>query len=499
MANELLRMENIIKNFPGVCALKGVTLQLDEGMVLGLLGENGAGKSTLMNVLGGIYKPDGGDIFIHGKKARIESVLDAQNSGIAFIHQELALVPFLSIAENFYLGREPRDKMGFVHKSVMYKNAEKYLKMTGLQQNPATRVRRLSKGQQQMVEIAKAFSLNARIIVMDEPTSSLSEKEVAVLFQAIKSFKKNGIGVIYISHKLSEIFEVTDKVMVMRDGCYIGEKATPKTDKDELVHMMVGRKLTDYYVRTYNKPGAVVLSVRNVSCGNILSNCSFDLHSGEILGFYGLIGAGRTELMETIFGLREKDAGQIFVLGEEMKKISPLMSKQKGIVLVPEDRKTEGLILGNMVSFNITISVLEYFISHLNVNKKKENQIVEDGIAEMSIKVSGPKQRVLNLSGGNQQKVVLAKWLAAHPKILVLDEPTKGIDVGAKAEIYKLINNLVKENIGVIMISSELPEVLNMCDRIIVMNSGRICGEINKEDFDQDKILSYTFGVGNEQ
>jgi ribose transport system ATP-binding protein/inositol transport system ATP-binding protein len=487
-------MEQVSKSFPGVKALEKVNLVLEPGSILGLLGENGAGKSTLMNILGGIYKPDEGSISIAEEKVTINSVHDAQALGISFIHQELALVPYLSIAENIFLGREKKNKMGLVSKKIMYREARTYMDIVGLDMDPALQVSYLSTGQQQMVEIAKAFSLNARIVVMDEPTSSLSEREVKILFKTAQELKKRDIGIIYISHKMSEIFDLTDKVMVMRDGLYVGERKTSETNTDELIHMMVGRELEQYYVRTFNSPGDVALEIKNLSAGRLVKNCSFFLRKGEVLGFYGLIGAGRSELMEAILGFDKKSTGDIIVFGRKIENINPTNASKHGLALVPESRKTQGLILGNTISFNTTLAVLDNFISYLMVNRKKELKIVEDGIESLGIKTPSITQRVSNLSGGNQQKVVLAKWLATAPRILILDEPTRGIDVGAKAEIYRIINELAGRGIAVIMVSSELNEVLNMCDRLAVMREGEIAGILDKKDFSQDTILKYALG-----
>jgi ribose transport system ATP-binding protein/inositol transport system ATP-binding protein len=491
-------MEGISKSFPGVRALEKVHLELEEGCILGLLGENGAGKSTLMNILGGIYKPDEGVIFIEDKKAVINSVHDAQALGISFIHQELALVPYLSIAENIFLGREHKNKFGLVSKKAMYRAARHYMDVVGLDLDPAIRISYLSTGQQQMVEIAKAFSLNARIVVMDEPTSSLSEREVEILFKTAMRLKERNIGIIYISHKMSEIFDLTDRVMVMRDGCFVDEKKTSETNADELIHMMVGRELEQYYVRTFNVPGEIALEVRNISVEKLLKNCSFSLRKGEVLGFYGLIGAGRSELMEAILGFTERTGGEVFVFGQKINKLSPTVASKHGLALVPESRKTQGLVLENTVAFNTTLAVLDKFISYLRVNRQKEFQIVQNGIESLGIKTPSIKQRVSNLSGGNQQKVVLAKWLATFPKILILDEPTRGIDVGAKAEIYRIINDLAASGIAVIMVSSELNEVMNMCDRLVVMREGEIAGILEKEEFSQDIILNYALEESNE-
>jgi ribose transport system ATP-binding protein/inositol transport system ATP-binding protein len=488
---KLLQMENISKSFPGVKALQNTRLALERGSILGLLGENGAGKSTLMNILGGIYKPDAGSIAIEGKPVVINTVQDAQSLGIAFIHQELALVPYLSVAENIFLGREHKNRAGMVSKNAMCQDARQFMQPAGLDIDPATRVSWLSTGQQQMVEIAKAFSLNARIIVMDEPTSSLSEKEVKILFETTRKLKERNFGIIYISHKMSEIFELTDRVMVMRDGCFVGEKKTSETNTEELVHMMVGRELKNYYVRTYNAPLDIALEVKNLGDGNRVKNCSFQLRKGEILGFYGLIGAGRSELMELIMGLRRKNTGEVFVLGKKLERLNPIITRKHGLALVPENRKTQGLILGNTLAFNATLAVLDLFINYFRVNRQKEKDIVDQGVESMDIKAPSVEQRVANLSGGNQQKVVLAKWLATSPKILILDEPTRGIDVGAKAEIYRIINVLAAVDIAIIMVSSELNEVINMSDRLVIMREGGIAGILERDNFSQDRILKY--------
>jgi ribose transport system ATP-binding protein/inositol transport system ATP-binding protein len=494
MQKQLLEMKNISKSFPGVKALENAHLELQEGCILGLLGENGAGKSTLMNILGGIYKPDSGVIYIDEKPAAINRVQDAQKLGISFIHQELALAPYLSIAENIFLGREHKNKFGFVSKTAMYHDAKRYMDIAGLDADPSTPVRRLSTGRQQMVEIAKAFSLNARIVVMDEPTSSLSEKEVEILFKTTRELKQRNIGIIYISHKMSEIFDLTDRVMVMRDGRYAGEKLTKETNADELIHMMVGRELENYYVRTYNKTDETALEVKNICAGSVIKNCGFKLFKGEVLGFYGLIGAGRSELMELILGFSKRDSGEVIIFGENIAGLNPSNAKKHGIALVPESRKTQGLILNNSVSFNITLAVLNLFIKNLNVDRNAEANIVNGGIKRLDIKTPSADQRAANLSGGNQQKIVIAKWLATSPRILILDEPTRGIDVGAKAEIYRMVNELAAEGIAVIMVSSELNELLGMCDRIAVMREGEIAAIIERKDFSQDTILRYALG-----
>jgi ribose transport system ATP-binding protein/inositol transport system ATP-binding protein len=493
MPGQLLKMEKISKTFPGVKALDNVDLNLNKGEVLGIVGENGAGKSTLMNILGGIYQPSSGKMYLNGKESTFSDVLDSQRKGVAFIHQELALEPHLSVAENIFLGREQKNGL-FVSKKKMQQEAKKYLDFMGLNIDPSGNVLYLSTGQQQMVEIAKALSLDAKILIMDEPTSSLSENEVKKLFKTVSFLKKHQVAIIYISHKMSEIFEITDRVMVMRDGCSIGVKVTKETNTDELIYMMVGRELKNYYVRTFNKLGEVALQVKNMSRGTLVQNTSFSVRKGEILGFYGLIGAGRSELMQAVVGFDPHDKGEVLIDGHEIERLDPIYCQKKGIVLVPENRRTEGLFLNNTVGFNLTITVLNEFINKLHVDKKKENSIIQKSIQNLRIRTPSDNQIVHNLSGGNQQKIVLAKWLATSPKVLILDEPTKGIDVGAKREIYAIMNQLAKEGIAIVMVSSELNEVINMCDRLIVMREGKITGMLNHDEFAQEKILKYAIG-----
>lgn len=494
MPEPLLRMIEIKKRFPGVQALSNAHLELFSGEILGLMGENGAGKSTLMNILGGVYEPDGGTILINGKEVIINNVSEAQKLGIAFIHQELAMVKHLTVAENIFLGREKLDRLRMVSRREMNKQARPILETVGLIIDPKEKVFHLSTGQQQLLEIAKAFSLNARIIVMDEPTSSLSEKEVETLFQTIRQLKQKGIGVIYISHKMQEIFDLTDRVTVMRDGSYIGSRVTKETNPAELVELMVGRELENYYVRTFNAPGDNILDVKGIRTNSSVQNCSFHLRQGEILGFYGLIGAGRSELMNAIMGLDPISEGKISVWGKEVFKINPKLMLKNRVALVPESRKTQGLFLEHSIRFNSTIAILDQFINKLRVDKKKEKEFANKAIESFSIRCSSPLQKCLNLSGGNQQKVVLAKWLLAKPKILIMDEPTRGIDVGAKAEIYSIMNELVSEGNAIIMVSSELNEIINMCDRLLIMRQGSIVAELSREQFDQDVILRFALG-----
>ncbi|SKA79181.1 monosaccharide ABC transporter ATP-binding protein, CUT2 family [Clostridium sp. USBA 49] len=494
MNGNLLQMKNISKKFPGVYALKNAHFELNEGEVHALLGENGAGKSTLMKILGGIYSVDEGEIYIQGKKADIKSVKDAQAYGISIIHQELVLVPYMTVAENIYLGREVTGKTGFIDKAAMIEKAQKLLDSFEVKIKADSLISRLTVAQQQMVEIIKAISFNAKIIVMDEPTSSLTEKEVKFLFDTIKNLKSHGVGIVYISHRMNELFEISDRVTVMRDGEYIGTKITKDTSNDELIAMMVGRELTSYYTRDYNEPGDIILEVKNLNRKSVLKNINFSVRKGEIVGFAGLMGAGRSEVMRAIFGLDPIDSGEILIDGQKVNIKEPNDAMKNGIALVPENRKEEGLFLIQSVKFNITLKILDKFIKFIKVNKKVENDITNKYIDELSIKTPTSNQLIGNLSGGNQQKVVIAKWLATEPKILILDEPTRGVDVAAKAEIYSIMNKLASAGVSIIMISSELPEIINMSDRVLVMCNGTITGSLNRNEFTQEKIMYYATG-----
>ena len=499
MQKELLRMENIVKTFPGVKALNNAAITVHAGEVMGFMGENGAGKSTLMNVLGGVFPADSGDIYIEGKKVEIHSIHESQALGVAFIHQELALEPYLTIAENIFLGREMKNSLGMVSKDKMAEAARPYLERVGLDIDPNQYVRQLSLGQQQMVEIAKSFSLNAKILILDEPTSSLSEKEVDILFKTVRDLKKQGMAIIFITHKMAEVFQLCDAVTIMRDGEFMGARKSSECTEGELISMMVGRDLGNYYVRTFNEPGRVMLEAKNIHAGKRAIDCSFQVRSGEIVGFYGLVGAGRSELMKAIMGLDPMDSGEVYLDGKKVTKHDPIFMQRQGVALVPENRKIEGLLLSNTIRFNITLPVLYRFIKALRVNTKVEDEIVDKGVKSLRVKTPSSRVNCSTLSGGNQQKVLLAKWLATDPKILILDEPTRGIDVGAKAEIYTIINNLAKEGLAIILISSEMPEAMNMSDRIIVMKEGHITGELTHEEMDQEKILKYAMGVADNE
>ena len=492
MSEYLLEMKNICKSFPGVKALQHVDFQLKAGEIHALLGENGAGKSTLIKVLGGIYHPEEGQIRIDGKEVAITGVNSARRNGISIIHQELVLVPHMTVAENIFLGREPKGKLG-VNYLQMRTASQKMLDQFDLGIDADTLVTDLSIAQQQMVEIVKAISFNCRILVMDEPTSSISDREVSALFEIMRNLARQGVGIIYISHKMSELSEVCDRVTVLRDGCYVGTREVAATPKDDLIAMMVGRELNQYYVRDHVKSDVVVLKCVNISDGKKnhqrVKGVSFELRRGEIVGFAGLVGAGRSETMQCVFGLSQGSTGEVYLNGEKLNIRNAVDAMNHGIAMVPENRKLQGLYHVQHVRFNSTIEVLGQFMSKLRVNEKREAEIAQEFIDKMHTKTPSQEQVVSNLSGGNQQKVMIGRWLATAPKILILDEPTRGVDVGAKAEIYEIMNNLTKQGVSIIMISSELPEIINMSDRVYVMYEGKITGCIDYENLSQEAIM----------
>lgn len=490
----LLIMRNISKTFPGVRALDNLNFDLKSGEVHGVLGENGAGKSTLIKVLGGIYHPDEGEILIDGENAHITNVMDAKARGISIIHQELMLIPHMTVAENVYLTREPKTRYGRINKAKMNQETQKILDSLDSKIAADTLVGRLSIAQQQQVEITKALALNSRILVMDEPTSSLTETEVNVLFRIMNTLRQQGVGIIYISHRMAELFGITDRITVIRDGKFVGTCQTKETDADTLISMMVGTKLEAFYTFSKRTYGKTALEVRHITRKGVLNDISFSICAGEVLGFGGIVGAGRSELMRSIVGIDPMDSGEVYICGKKLSKPSPRAAEQMGLVMVPENRKIEGLILNNSVEFNTTLAVLKEFISPLGLNKKKSKEIVDRYIDMLSIKTSSNDKLVGQLSGGNQQKVVIAKWLAAHPKVLILDEPTRGIDVGAKADIYKIIDLLAQQGIAIIVISSELNEIINICDHIAVMFAGRIHKVLEKSKATQETILKYATG-----
>lgn len=484
-------MTNISKSFASNAVLKGIELQLGEGEAVALLGENGAGKSTLIKILGGIYKADAGEIYIDGEKKEITSAAVAGANGIRIIHQEIILVPDRTIAANVFLGREYKNRFGFVDYKRMERETREVIDEFHLNLDASMLVKDLTIGMQQLVEIIKAISADAKIVVMDEPTSSLSQGEVETLFRIIEILKKKKVGIIYISHRLEELFRITDRIMVLRDGKTVGDVVTREAKKEALINLMVGRELSNYYTRTEHKLRGVSLEIKGFSHEKYFKEIAFQAHYGEIVGFAGLVGAGRTELMKTIFGAFTKKEGEIYLEGQKINIKRPKDAIDAGIVYVSEDRRGEGLILLNDVEFNMGLPCLSDFVKGIHVDKSAWRRMVEDYRKKFSIKITSPQQRAGLLSGGNQQKIVLSKWLAKKPKIIILDEPTRGIDVGSKSEIYAIIDELAAQGVSIILVSSELPEIINMCNRCYVMCEGRITGEVNQSEFSQETIMKY--------
>lgn len=489
--NCLLQMNGISKAFGANKVLIDINLDLKEGEILSLLGENGAGKSTLIKILGGIYTADKGDISINGEKKEITSSAFAQANGVRIIHQEIVLVPHRSIAANIFLGREPRTVFGTLDYKRMIAEAGSIMEEFGILLNPDRMVCELSLGQQQQVEIVKAVSANAKIVVMDEPTSSLSDSETKILFCIIAKLKAKGVGIIYISHRLDELFEISDRIMVLRDGKMISTVPIAQAKRETLINMMVGRVLEQYYVRTQNEIRGKAMEVQHLENKKLFHDINFHLNYGEIIGFSGLVGAGRTEVMKAIFGGLHYDSGQILLEGKEIKIKTPRDAMNAGIAYVPEDRRGEGLVLLNDITFNMGLANIRNLVKGVHVKKMQWKKIVQDYVNKFSIKITSPQQRTGRLSGGNQQKVVLGKWLAINPKVIILDEPTRGIDVGSKAEIYSIINELAANGAAIIMVSSDLPEIINMCDRTYIMCEGRITGELPAKEFSQEQIMMH--------
>jgi ABC-type sugar transport system ATPase subunit len=492
----VLQMVGIDKRFYGVHALKEFSFECRKGEVHVLMGENGAGKSTLLKILSGIYQADSGSILLNGEQVTIKNPIDAKARGIAIIHQELSMCKNMTIAENIFRGEEyTKPPFGFVDYKSMYKDAQAMLDKMNMDLRSDRLVKTLSVAQQQMVEIAGALSRNAQIVIMDEPTASLTNKEISALFKTIHQLREDNVCIIYVSHRMNETFEIGDRVTVMRDGNYIGTREVADSTANELVEMMVGRPIGAQYKGSKPKGGEVVLEAIDLN-NKKLKNVSFDLRKGEILGFSGLVGAGRTETARALFGLDKLDSGEIRLEGEPVKIKSPHEAIKHGIGLIPEDRKGAGLILRKPVGFNLTITVVDRFIKGIRVNRKKEYSIIDRYKDALSIKMVGPEQAAMNLSGGNQQKVVISKWLATEPKYLIMDEPTRGIDVGAKNEIYQLMEKLASEGLSIIFISSDLPEIVNMSSRVVIMREGEIAGimDSNEEEITQVAIMQQATG-----
>ncbi len=497
MKEKVLSLTNITKEFPGVKALDGASLNLYKGRVMALLGENGAGKSTMMKVMTGIYKKDGGSIHLYDKEVEFSGPKESQEAGIAIIHQELNLIPHMTIAENIFLGRE-LTSFGRINWKVIFEETKLILDRLNIEHSPTELVGNLSIGEQQMIEIAKALSQNAELIVMDEPTDALTNEETDSLFKVIESLKAEGKSIVYISHRLKEIFEVCDDLTIMRDGKFICEDEVKNIDENYIIENMVGRKLEEQFPRVIVEAGEKTLEVEGL-VGEYVDGVSFSLHEGEILGVAGLMGAGRTELAKTIYGAYKHSSGSIKVSGEKVVIKSPEEGLSKKIAYVSEDRKGDGLILGLSVKENMSISSLKTFEGpSKKLNSQVEGECVEDYIGKFNIKTPHMSQIIKNLSGGNQQKVAIAKALMTNPKILILDEPTRGVDVGAKKEIYDLINELKKEGLSIIMISSEMPEILGLSDRIMVMYENKVTGMFSAEEADQEKIMRCAVGMKEE-
>jgi ribose transport system ATP-binding protein len=491
----LLEMRGISKRFPGVVALDNVSFQIGRGEVVAICGENGAGKSTLMKILGGVYQPDGGEILLDGQPVKIQNVTDAMKFGIAFIHQELNVLENLDVAANVFLGREPKNALGLINGKKIHADTEPFLRRLGLQVSTRTRLDKLSIAHQQMVEIAKALSLNARLIIMDEPTSSLTLSETKRLLELVCELAGQGVGIIYISHRLGEIDECADRVVVLRDGKNAGELSEAEATHDKLVNLMVGREIKSFYVKSEAQKTAAFFKVRNVvSPLYPQKKVSFDAARGEILGFAGLVGAGRSEMAKAAVGLDFSPDKEIFLDGRSISIDAPRDAIERGIYLIPENRRTEGLVVEMSVRENVTLPSLKNFSRFGLIQRKRECKVARQQIDSLQIKTPGVETRVMNLSGGTQQKVVLGKWLAMSPRVMIFDEPTRGIDVGAKAEIYRIMRALADEGAVILMISSDMEEVLNVSDRIAVMHEGEITGVLDRADCSEQNVMQLAVG-----
>ena len=490
MGDIILKMSGIQKYFPGVHALDNAHLEVRAGEVMALVGENGAGKSTLMKILTGIYPKDGGTIEYFGEEIELHGPRDAQERGICIVHQELNLMQDLTVAENIFIGREPSKGL-FLNQAEQNRMTEELLSSLHLNINARTQVKRLTVAKQQMVEIAKALSTNARILIMDEPTSALTAREIEDLFRIIRELKAKGCGIVYISHRLEELQHIVDRVTIMRDGQYITSMDFQGVTLDEIIAYMVGREIKEKFPRVSCEKGKKVFEVKGLNAGHMVRDINFALYEGEIVGFAGLMGAGRTETTRAIFGVDPKDGGQILLDGKEVTIKSPKDAIQAGIVLAPEDRKKDGLCTKLSIRHNIALPNLDFLCNRFGVVMRgKEAETCAKTVQDLKIKTPSVEINAANLSGGNQQKVVVGKWLARNSRVVIFDEPTRGIDVAAKVEIYHLMNELKKQGIAVMFVSSEMPEVMGIADRIIVMCDGRITGELMSQDATQEKILS---------
>ncbi|WEX74600.1 sugar ABC transporter ATP-binding protein [Sinorhizobium numidicum] len=489
-AEYLLSAEGVRKEFPGVVALDDVEFKLKRGTVHALMGENGAGKSTLMKILAGIYHPDQGEVKLRGVDIRLKSPLDALENGIAMIHQELNLMPFMTVAENIWIRREPKNRFGFVDHGEMRRMTAKLFERLKIDLDPEIEVRHLSVANRQMVEIAKAVSYESDVLIMDEPTSALTEREVAHLFEIIRDLRSQGIGIVYITHKMNELFEIADEFSVFRDGKFIGTHASSDVTRDDIIRMMVGREITQMFPKEEVPIGEVVLSVKNLTLDGVFHDVSFDVRAGEILGVAGLVGSGRSNVAETLFGVTPASSGTIAINGKEVAIDNPNTAIRNRMAFLTEDRKDTGCLLILDVLENMQIAVLQdKFVKGGFVSEKDVTAACEEMSRKLRVKTPNLQERIENLSGGNQQKVLIGRWLLTNPRILILDEPTRGIDVGAKAEIHRLVTELARNGVAVIMISSEMPEVLGMSDRIMVMHEGRVTGFLDRAEATQIKVM----------
>ena len=489
-----IEMRGIDKSFDSNQVLKQAGFTLESGEVHALMGENGAGKSTLMKILTGVYTKDAGTVLVDGKEVNYKNPQEAEKAGIVFIYQELNVMFDLTVEENLFMGKEIHGKFGICDKKAMQKKAQEALNILGVNISPKTVMAEFSVGQQQMVEICKALMADAKVIIMDEPTAALTQSETVALFKVIESLRKKGVSMVYISHRMEEIFELCDRITVLRDGSYIGVKNIPETNMNEIVKMMIGREIGERYPSRNVKIGKEVLKVKELTRKGTFHDVNFSVRAGEVLGVSGLMGAGRTEIMQAIFGNLSYESGTIEIDGKEVKISNPRQAMEHGIGFITEDRKTEGLMLDKSIRENISLCNLRRISKSSVISREAEKNMVAEAIKDLRIKCFGSYHECNNLSGGNQQKVVLAKWILTNPKILILDEPTRGVDIGAKKEIYSIINKLAAQGVAIIMVSSELPEVLGMSDNIMVVREGEVRGIISYEEANQERVMTLATG-----
>jgi len=490
----VLTAENVTKTFPGTKALSDVKIEVKTGEVHALVGENGAGKSTLMNIISGVFSPDNGSIVFKGKPVRFANPNEALMAGIGFVHQELSLCPDISVAENIYMGRYEKGPLGIIKKKKLFADTQEILKMFKTGIKPEEKVGDLNIAEQQIVEIAKSLSLKCKLLILDEPTSSLSDSETEILFEIIRKLRSDGISVLYISHRMAEIFDVCDRVTVLRDGYYINTFNVSDVTPKQVVENMVGRELNDFYPQKSQERGETILEVKDFCQKDVFENINFSLRRGEILGFSGLIGSGRTEVARAVCGIDHFDSGEIIYRENCVSFKNYAEAIRQGICYLTEDRKQQGLFLNLSVKDNVNVTIIDKISKRLMIASKKEAENVKEYVKKLNIKVSDVAQQINSLSGGNQQKTMIAKWLSIDPRVIFMDEPTRGIDVGAKAEIHNMLRTLANAGIGIVIISSELPEIIGMCDRVLVMHEGRITGEVQGDEMTEKNIILMASG-----